>query len=77
MKSSRRTVHATRRRGWLRPCLAGLVVATCGCQAFAPASLGRLSTAHTDRKIAKQAAAEPFPSPADVGLSMGEPAQGP
>ena len=47
--------------------------ALAGCQSFAPASLGRLSSAHADKRIAKQAAAEHFPSPADVGLAPATP----
>ena len=76
MGSSTRIVLANLCRGWQQYCLVGFALALCGCQAFAPGSLGRLSTVQSDRKIAKQAAAEPFPSPADVGLSMGEPAAG-
>ena len=42
--------------------------ALCGCQAFAPAAVGTLSRTHNDKRIAKQAENDPFPSPADVGL---------
>lgn len=40
-----------------------------GCQAFAPGSLAALTTSGQEKKILKQAEVDPFPSPADVGLS--------
>ena len=55
--------------GRLSLALVAAAAASIGCQSFAPASLGRISGVHADRKIAKQAAAEHFPSPADVGLA--------
>jgi hypothetical protein len=40
-----------------------------GCQAFAPGSLAALTPLGQEKKILKQAEVDPFPSPADVGLS--------
>lgn len=59
--------------GGMMVALVSAVSASAGCQSFAPASLGRLSSAHADKRIAKQAAAEHFPSPADVGLAPATP----
>jgi hypothetical protein len=46
-----------------------LGLASLGCQAVAPSSLAALTTSSQEKKILKQAAVDPFPSPADVGLS--------
>ncbi len=47
----------------------GLLVATNGCQALVPSALPTTFGLGDDTKIAKQAKADSFPSPADVGLA--------
>jgi hypothetical protein len=63
-------LHAAPRRG-VR--LAGLGIAglllTGGCQAIVPSALGGKLALTEDARIAKQAKAESFPSPSDVGLT--------
>lgn len=58
-------------RSWLR-CGTALVmitgVASVGCQTVFPGAAPGTFAMGEDRRIAKQAAAEKFPSPADVGL---------
>jgi hypothetical protein len=49
--------------------LAFVVATSAGCQAFAPGSFAALTTSGQEKKILKQAEVDPFPSPADVGLS--------
>ena len=39
-----------------------------GCQSFAPADITGLAVSKEERQILKLAHADPFPSPADVGL---------
>jgi hypothetical protein len=46
-----------------------VAVISVGCQAVAPGSLAALTTSGQEKKILKQAEVDPFPSPADVGLS--------
>jgi hypothetical protein len=47
----------------------GLLFAMSGCQALVPTALPTRFGLGEDAKIAKQAKAESFPSPADVGLA--------
>jgi hypothetical protein len=58
-----------RRRGsrlaWLG---VALVLAGSGCQAIVPSALGGKLALSEDARIAKQAKADSFPSPSDVGL---------
>jgi hypothetical protein len=44
-------------------------VACCGCQSVIPSAMPRSFASRQEKKIAKLAAADPFPSPADVGLA--------
>lgn len=47
-----------------------LAVATSvGCHSVLPGSLAGLTTPRQEKKILEQAEVDPFPSPADVGLS--------
>lgn len=48
--------------------MAGLLV-TSGCQAIVPSALGGKLALSEDARIAKQAKADSFPSPSDVGLT--------
>ena len=50
--------------------LAAVVVLCAGCQSFAPGRLGGMSLPGENKRIAKLAQADPFPSPADVGLEQ-------
>lgn len=43
-----------------------------GCQTFAPGNITGLTSSRQEKKILKQAEVDPFPSPADVGLSESE-----
>jgi hypothetical protein len=43
------------------------VMACAGCESFAP---GNLASGHKEKRIMKEAENDPFPSPADVGLSQ-------
>jgi hypothetical protein len=52
---------------------AALVVAlacSMGCQAFAPSGASGLFADREEKRILKMAKADPFPSPADVGLDQ-------
>lgn len=63
-------VRGSRRR-WVRSSAALAMVvgsASVGCQTFFPGAAPGSFALGEDRRIAKQAAAEKFPSPADVGL---------
>jgi hypothetical protein len=51
---------------WLS--IAGLLVIG-GCQAIVPSALGGKLALTEDARIAKQAKADSFPSPSDVGLT--------
>ena len=41
-----------------------------GCQSFAPADITGLTVSKEEKQILKLAKADPFPSPADVGLEL-------
>jgi hypothetical protein len=56
-----------RRDGWLAA-LAAMTFATVGCQSFAPRDMSKLASSGDDKRVVKLAKADPFPSPADVGL---------
>ena len=56
--------------------LAFVVAISAGCQSFAPGSIAALTTSGQEKKILKQAEVDPFPSPADVGLSASSSTQG-
>lgn len=49
-----------------------IAVAVCGvgCQSFAPKDMSKLASGGDDQRVAKLAKADPFPSPADVGLEQ-------
>lgn len=58
-----------RRRGFRHAWLgAALALAITGCQAIVPSALGGKLALSEDARIAKQAKADSFPSPSDVGL---------
>ena len=44
--------------------------AAAGCQSFAPGDLAGLTASKGEKKILKLAKADPFPSPAEVGLEQ-------
>lgn len=50
--------------------IAAVVVMAAGCQSFAPKDMSRLTSGGDDKRVAKLAKADPFPSPADVGLEQ-------
>jgi hypothetical protein len=48
--------------------LAAVAIGATGCSSFAPKDLSKLASGGDDQRVAKLAKADPFPSPADVGL---------
>jgi hypothetical protein len=48
---------------------AALVLISAGCQAIVPSAFGGKLALSEDARIAKQAKADSFPTPADVGLT--------
>jgi hypothetical protein len=50
-----------------RCALAAALGILAGCNAFAPSGFG---ASRSEKRIIKQAEVDPFPSPADVGLTM-------
>lgn len=50
--------------------LVALAVAATGCQSFAPKDMSKLASGGDDKRVAKLAKADPFPTPADVGLEQ-------
>ena len=63
--------------GGRRPELAAVLTALAlgtgawaGCQSFAPPDITGLSLSKEEKQILKLAKADPFPSPADVGLDQ-------
>lgn len=63
-----RTNFAHRRRDRWTPLGILLLAAMAGCQAIVPSALGGKLALSEDARIAKQAKADAFPSPSDVGL---------
>ena len=51
--------------GW-----AVFVIMLSGCSTFAPGSMSSLTMSRDEKKVLTLAKADPFPSPADVGLAQ-------
>jgi hypothetical protein len=63
-----RITFAHRRRDWWAGVGVALLLAGPGCQSIVPSALGGKLALSEDARIAKQAKADSFPSPSDVGL---------
>jgi hypothetical protein len=50
--------------------MVAVAVSAAGCQSFAPKDMSKLASGGDDKRVAKLAKADPFPSPADVGLEQ-------
>jgi hypothetical protein len=61
-----RTRRSGARLAWLG---VAALLATAGCQAIVPSALGGKLALSEDARIVKQAKADSFPTPADVGLT--------
>jgi hypothetical protein len=61
--------HSRRSRAWLECLGFAALLAVSGCQAIVPSALGGKLALNEDARIAKQAKADSFPTPADVGLT--------
>jgi hypothetical protein len=49
--------------------LTPIIALSPGCQVFAPSAIGALNASREEKRVLKAAESDPFPSPADVGLS--------
>jgi hypothetical protein len=58
-----------RSSAWTAIMAAPILVSSLGCQAFAPSAIGTLAASREEKRVLKAAEADPFPSPADVGIT--------